>query len=850
MNWNGAKLKLKIYGASHAPAIGMRLEGVPAGEPIDRDALQRFLDRRAPGRTPWSTPRKEPDRPDFISGLRDGCTDGGILAAEIRNTNVRSADYATFARTPRPGHADYPAAVKYGAAWDNAGGGAFSGRMTAPLCIAGGVCLQLLERAGVRVISRIAEIGGILDVGELTESTAGKSFPVVDDAAGEAMIAAIMEAKGQGDSLGGVVECRVLGLPVGLGGPLFEGLESRITALVYGIPAVKGLDFGAGFAAARLRGSENNDPFLLREGRVVTESNHCGGILGGMSDGMPLVFRAAFKPTPSIALPQRSVDLETMEETELRIGGRHDPCVVPRAVPVVEAAAALALYDALLEARAEAEPKELKDYRALLDPLDRELTGLLLRRMELSGQIGELKKRRALPILDEAREREKLASVAGLCPAPLQGEIRAVYRQILEQSRALQQRRSPEMICGLLGRKLGHSYSPQIHRELTDYRYSLFEREPEELEDFLREGEWQGLNVTIPYKKTVLPFCTALSDAAREIGSVNTLLRLPDGGLYGDNTDAFGFAWLLQKSGIDPAGKKALVLGSGGASVMACWVLRQKGAREIVVISRGGENHYGNLQLHADAELIVNTTPVGMYPHNGEAPVDLRAFPRCVGVLDVIYNPARTALLLQAEELSIPHAGGLSMLVAQAKRSAEIFTASSIPDGRIGEITDSLSREMENIVLIGMPGCGKSKIAQALGARLGRPVLEADREIEQQAGMSIPEIFAEEGEEGFRRRETAVLRELGKRSGCILSTGGGCVTREENYPLLHQNGVIVWRKRALSLLSREGRPISLSRDLGELYAERAPLYARFADHVIEETDTVEEAVEKILEVLS
>ena len=351
MNWNGKTLKLSVFGQSHSETIGMTLSGVPMGEQIDREELQRFLDRRAPGRTPWSTARKEPDVPAFPAGLKEDCTTGETITAVLRNADCRSGDYASFARTPRPGHADYPAAVKYGPAWDNAGGGAFSGRMTAPLCIAGGLCLQLLAREGITVISRIAEIGGIRDVGELNETTSEKRFPVVDASAGEQMIAAIMEAKASGDSLGGIVECRVLGLPVGLGGPLFDGMESRIAALVFGIPAVKGLEFGAGFLSARLRGSENNDPFALREGRVVTESNRCGGLLGGMSDGMPLTFRAAFKPTPSIALPQRSVDLENLEETELRIGGRHDPCVVPRAVPAVEAAAVLAVYDALLEWR-------------------------------------------------------------------------------------------------------------------------------------------------------------------------------------------------------------------------------------------------------------------------------------------------------------------------------------------------------------------------------------------------------------------------------------------------------------------------------------------------------------------
>lgn len=355
MNWRGDNLALHVFGASHSEVIGMTLEGIPAGEWIDLAELQRFLDRRAPGRTPWSTPRKEPDAPEFTGGICDARTDGGPITAEIHNRDRRSKDYSALAHTPRPGHADYPASVKYGAAWNGAGGGAFSGRMTAPVCIAGGICLQLLEREGIRIISRISELGNIHDVGELTRSTAENAFPVVDEDSGKTMIEQIMAAKEEGDSLGGVVECQVLGLPIGLGGPLFEGMESRIANMLFAIPAVKGVDFGSGFEAARLRGSENNDPFRLKEERVITESNHAGGILGGITTGMPLVFHAAFKPTPSIARPQRSVDLERMEETELRVPGRHDPCVVPRAVPVVEAVTAIAVYDALLSRRKELE---------------------------------------------------------------------------------------------------------------------------------------------------------------------------------------------------------------------------------------------------------------------------------------------------------------------------------------------------------------------------------------------------------------------------------------------------------------------------------------------------------------
>ena len=403
--------------------------------------------------------------------------------------------------------------------------------------------------------------------------------------------------------------------------------------------------------------------------------------------------------------------------------------------------------------------------------------------------------------------------------------------------------------CGLLGEKLGHSYSPVIHSLLADYEYRLYERQAEDLDDFIRSGDWDGLNVTIPYKKAVVPYCTELTDTARVIGSVNTLVRLPNGGILGDNTDAYGFELLLRQAKLDPTGKKCLVLGSGGASVMACAVLRAMGAASVIVVSRKGQDNYENLSKHADADLLINTTPVGMYPNNGQAPVDLRNFRKLSGVADVVYNPARTALLLQAEALGIPHAGGLLMLVAQAKRSAERFSGQDIDNAKITRITEVLSRQMQNIVLIGMPGCGKTKIAKKLSEVLDRPVFEADEIIAEQARMSIPEIFAAEGENGFRARETAVLRELGKRSGAIISTGGGCVTKEENYNLLHQNGVIVWRQRDVSLLSRKGRPISLSRDLNELYAERKPMYERFADIVIPPTETIEEATEAILEAL-
>ena len=406
-----------------------------------------------------------------------------------------------------------------------------------------------------------------------------------------------------------------------------------------------------------------------------------------------------------------------------------------------------------------------------------------------------------------------------------------------------------KLTCGLLGRKLGHSYSPAIHRQLADYSYALFEVEPEDLDTFLRSGRFDGLNVTIPYKKDVIAYCAELSDTARAIGAVNTLVRQPDGTLYGDNTDAYGFEMLVRSSGAEITGKKALVFGSGGASATAQYVLRKLGAREVVVISRRGENTYDNLARHADAQIAVNTTPVGMYPDTGVSPVQLSQLPALEAALDVVYNPARTDFLLQAESRGLKRENGLQMLVAQAKKSCEDFTGSALPDSVIPTITAALARGMQNIVLIGMPGCGKTSVGRALAETLHRPFLDADEILVQQAGMSIPDIFRLEGEDGFRQRETAVLAGLGKRSGCILATGGGCVTRAENYPLLHQNGTIFCLTRALDLLPSAGRPISQALGAEAIYAQRKPLYERFADHMISNDGALSDTINEILEVL-
>ena len=351
----GENLHLTIFGQSHSPAIGVTMEGIPAGENVDPEALQRFLGRRAPGQNAWSTPRKEGDVPKILCGLVDNITCGAPLAAVIENTNTRSQDYAQLRDKPRPGHADFTAQVKYGGFQDVAGGGHFSGRLTAPLCIAGGICLQILKRRRIEVAAHIASIAGEADrpfdpMGESVETLDALKrapFPVMDEKAGERMRKVILQAKEEGDSVGGIVECLVTGVPAGLGEPMFGGMENRLAAALFGIPAVKGVEFGAGFGVATMRGSENNDPFTVKDRKLVTETNHAGGILGGITNGMPLVFRLAVKPTPSIAKQQQTVSLSKKQVEELVVTGRHDPCIVPRAVPVVEAVTALVLTDLL-----------------------------------------------------------------------------------------------------------------------------------------------------------------------------------------------------------------------------------------------------------------------------------------------------------------------------------------------------------------------------------------------------------------------------------------------------------------------------------------------------------------------
>ena len=403
--------------------------------------------------------------------------------------------------------------------------------------------------------------------------------------------------------------------------------------------------------------------------------------------------------------------------------------------------------------------------------------------------------------------------------------------------------------AGLLGAKLGHSFSPQIHAELADYPYDLIELSEAEIEPLLKSGKYDALNVTIPYKKTVMPYLASISAEAKRIGAVNTVVRQADGTWQGHNTDYAGFSDLVRSLGVSLSGKKVLVLGSGGASRTAVTVAEDQGARAVIVISRNGEDNYENIDRHADAEILINATPVGMYPKNGETPLCLDALPHLEAVLDMIYNPAKTKLLQDAEARKIPNANGLLMLVSQARRAAEIFLDAKIEDTEVTRITGKIAKQMQNIVLIGMPGCGKSTLGKLLAAEQGRKFVDLDEEIVKRANRPIPEIFATDGEEVFRALETEVVADICRESGLVIATGGGVVTRERNLPLLAQNGRVVFLDTPPTGLSVKGRPLSQKKSPEVLYAERLPLYKKAADIILPITRDVEENMQKLREAL-
>ena len=492
----------------------------------------------------------------------------------------------------------------------------------------------------------------------------------------------------------------------------------------------------------------------------------------------------------------------------------------------------------------------LEEARKVINEQDAIILEAFEKRMAAAKEVVRNKIEAGTPIYVPAREQEILDRIASQAPEELSEYAVQLYQKLMEVSRAYQ---NGLRKFGLLGRKLGHSFSPEIHRQLAaytePYNYGIFEVEPENLEDFVRHGDWAGLNVTIPYKQDVMAFCDEISPEAARIGAVNTLVRR-NGKIIGYNTDYTGFRMTVEQSGAPAAGAKCIVLGSGGASKAVIAVLEDLGASEVVVVSRDGKtgcDYQQMKQLHQDAVIMVNTTPVGMYPNTGVSAAYPGAFWKLEYVFDVVYNPLRTNFLCQARKSGMEGFNGLKMLVGQAKASAEYFLNCTIPDEAVDVIERRLAAEKENIVLIGMPGCGKSTIGQALAEKLGRRFVDIDRLIVEREGRSIPGIFEEGGEELFRRIEIEAVAALNHETGIVIACGGGVVTREENYYSLAENGRLVFINRDIEVLPTDGRPLSQSTPLARLYAQRLPLYRSWCDLEVENKDrTIEEIAEEII----
>lgn len=773
----GSKFKVTLGGCPSQREITVKIEGVPEGTVIDygqiSDLIRRWDDRT--GR--YGEDEREEYEREIIwkTGVISFGGELGIVTDSIVEAVVESPapdidEWEEYKLIPRPGHADFAAVMKDGPKADFIGGGRFSEDLTLGLCVAGAVAKQILAGRGVEVLSDIAEISGSktpLTFDDIIEST------VVEE-----------------DSVGGVVECAVMGLEAGsCGDSYFDGLRPKLAQAVFGIPGVCGVEFGSGFAGTSLSGSENNDPYVIDEdGNVRTSSNNHGGILGGVATGMPIVLRAAVSPAPSIGKEQVSVNLDTMKPEYITIKGKKTACNVSQTAACVEAAAAAAVLDALL-----LEEKETVAEEGSSEDID-QMAG------HEEGQTG------ARPF-------------------------------------------------GLLGRKLGHSFSSGIHRQIGEaagrtYDYVLFEKEPEELEAFIKGGEWEGLNVTVPYKEDVIPFLDELSEEAAAIGAVNTIVR-KDGRLIGYNTDYYGFMHTLDANEVQVEDAKCLVLGAGGASKAVCAVLKDMGAGQVVVMSRKGETTFADIADHKDADILINTTPVGMYPDTGKSLVYPGTFTKLKWVVDLIYNPIRTNLLCQAKKSLMEPISGLQMLVSQAVYSYMLFTDNVIEerDEITEKIADAMRSEKQNILLIGMPGTGKTTVGTALADMLGRELFDTDEMIIARDGRTIPEIFADEGEEYFRDLERAAASELSQKTGVIISAGGGIITREENYYALAENSFIVFLNRDLTLLPIEGRPLSQSQPLERLYQARLPLYRSWCDAEVDMNGlTPEETAEKIMEV--
>lgn len=486
----------------------------------------------------------------------------------------------------------------------------------------------------------------------------------------------------------------------------------------------------------------------------------------------------------------------------------------------------------------------MKELRNKIDNIDRSLIELLEERFEVARAIGRYKEERNLPMYDPVREKQKLDTLGNQVSADKRAYMEKILAKVMEQCRTFEEDNHVPKY-GLLGRKLGHSFSPQIHKALGGYEFGLFEKEPEEIEEYMTCGGFKGLCVTIPYKRQVMEYCDEISEVAMAANSVNTIVRRDDGSLYGDNTDYFGFRYMVESEGFAIEGRKCIVLGAGGVSGTVKKALLDMGAASVTLISRSGEDNYENISRHFDAQIVVNATPVGMYPDGGISPVDINLFSNCEGAIDLIYNPLRTKLVLDAQKVGIKACSGMKMLVAQAARGCKLFTGKDTSSEEIDFLTGRLEREQANIVLIGMPGAGKTSIGKALAEiigeeaevakseKVGREFVDVDCLIEVETGRAPADIIEQDGEAFFRDIETEILRKALKSTGKVIACGGGIVEREENYHILRENSIVIYIKRNIEELPVSGRPVSKARGIEAIFESRAPKYEAWSDFSVD-----------------
>ncbi|MDO5027471.1 MAG: chorismate synthase [Tissierellia bacterium] len=848
MKYRSKQIRIMINGGSHSDKIEFSLDGIKKGHDISLDRVQEFLDRRSSSGKSYTTQRKEKDKVHIIEGLSQGKSDGRIIKGYFNNEDTRSKDYSIFKDIPRPSHIDYVALKKFGRDFDLAGSGEFSGRLTVAIVAAGAICLQILEEKGIFIGSHFLKLFDIEDykfdpirVNKEELDSLDKNLPLLNKNLEDQVYTLVEEFREKKDSFGGIVELAILGDLAFMGNAYFDRLQAKLSRLLLAIPGSKGIEFGNGFEASSRKASDNNDSWVIRDNEVKTRTNRAGGLNGGIANGMPIILRLAFKPTSSISKRQESVDLKEMTNTSLEIQGRHDPAFILRTPPVVEALTAIGLLDIVYE-------EEKKTLRDKIDSLDQEIMSLYVERIKLTDQVGRKKAETKEKVDQPQREKEILDGLKDKYPDYTR-EIDRLYSSIFHDSKRRQENiiKYSKSSYGLIGRKLDYSYSKEIHELMAPYNYDLIELMPDQVGDFLKKENLKGLNVTIPYKQEVIKYLDFLSKEAKEIGGVNTI-KYDRGKKLGFNTDFYGFKKLLIEKKIFVKDKKVLILGTGATSRTVEAVLKNMKAKEIAFVSRKGPIDYDNIYDLKGYEIMVNTTPVGT---NDDSPTTLVDFDRLKGIeflVDVVYNPIHSRLVFEARRRNIKAYGGLEMLFYQAKKTVEIFTGQKMSYHKAIEFRNQVFDSKLNLVLVGMPGSGKTTIGRNLAKSLNKIHVDLDDEFFKTYGIRPADALLELGEEKFRTMEIDISRKVGKKTNLVISTGGGVVTRQENYFYLKQNSIIIYIDRDIRKLSTRNRPISQGGlgQLKRLKESRLKNYQMFADYRVVNNGYFRKALEEII----